>query len=164
VVPRVTQGRLVFASEAGRTTPGITALDTICQDEAAAASLPGEFHAAIATTTTSASSRFVLRAEPWVRVDGTKVADGDLALFDGGRHDSFVNQTAAGDYGSPFFWSGASTGTSTGTVTSTCNDWADMNAGTAGINGKPTLSDGSLFWEIGTTSCATGQGVLCLQD
>lgn len=164
VAPRVTAGRLVFASQAGRTTPGVVALDTICQDEATAASLPGTFHAAIATTTASAASRFQQRAEPWVRLDGTKVADGGLALFEAGTHTSFVNQTAQPGYGSPFMWSGAVDGVSTGTMASTCSDWADTSAGSVGINGKPTLANGSLFWQIGTTSCASGQGLLCLQD
>jgi hypothetical protein len=163
VTPIATSGRFLFLAS-GRNGPGLAGLDGPCQMQATAAGLPGTYLAAVATTTISARSRFTIDSRPWVRIDGTRIADGETALFDN-VHASPVHQAAAGGYlNSTLFWSGAASPQDVGTAASTCNDWASQIAGDTGIAGGGYAVEVAEFWNNTTLACSYGQPILCLQE
>jgi hypothetical protein len=164
VAPTFTGGRIAFLSDGYRATPGIDTLDAICASEAAAAQLPGTYGAAVATSTASIASRFVADSRPWVRPDGTKIADASVLLSTAATLPSFVNQDASGAYlpAYAFFWSGATDPTVAGTAT--CADWSSVTTGT-GITGYQGIAITAQFWNNGTGACSDfGGRVLCLQQ
>jgi hypothetical protein len=71
-----------FAGDFG----GFEAADAICQMEADAAGLSGEYKAWLSTTTEGPNTRFVHATVPYVLVDGTQVADNWTDLTDGTLH------------------------------------------------------------------------------
>jgi hypothetical protein len=163
VTPVATTGRLMFLASS-RSGPGLAGLDGPCQTLATAAGLPGTYLAAVATTTTSIQARFTIDSRPWIRVDGTRIADGGTALFDT-DHTSIVNQAASGMYvGSTLFWSGAASPQAVGTLATTCNDWASQVMGDSAIGGGGYAVDAVEFWNNSTFACSYGQPILCLQE
>jgi hypothetical protein len=157
-------GRIAFLSTPV-TQSGAAQFDTQCQNEATAAGLPGNYLAAIATTTRTIASRFTVDARPWQRVDGTLIADSAGLFGASGVIPSFVNQQADGTYiGSPtavWTWTGASPA-AMGTIASTCSDWTSTSGlGTVGV---PTAAELGSFWATQTQQgCSLSHTVLCLE-
>jgi hypothetical protein len=163
VTPIATSGRRMFIAPS-RSGPGLAGLDGPCQAEAAAANLPGTYLAAVATTSSSIASRFTIDSRPWVRIDGTHIADGGMAVFDS-EHASLVHQNAAGAYvNTTLFWTGATSPHVVGTPTTTCNDWASQVIGDSSIGGAGYAVDVAEFWNNTTFACSYGQPILCLQE
>jgi hypothetical protein len=157
------QGRILFVSTP-RAAPGLAGLDARCAADAAAAGLPGAYHAATATNTTTIASRFVLDARPWVRVDGAVVADGP-SIFQTTR--SYAHELADGRYAVlPEFAVGSPTATDAGITQYTCNDWASFASTDTAIVGNGGFLTPT-FWDYSTNAFATCDATiaaLCLQD
>jgi len=167
VGPPPTAGRLAFVTGAKRNSvTGLAGLDQMCQTEANAAGLGKTFLAAVATTTISIKSRFMLDARPWIRVDGTVIASTGDALFSGAPLRSFINQDAAGHYQTAvsFIWTGAPNPGSVGTAT--CADWTSVAASVTGDTGRAGDADPVVVWNQGTPGGCDqpGGAILCLEQ
>ncbi|HTL39046.1 MAG TPA: DUF1554 domain-containing protein [Kofleriaceae bacterium] len=161
----VTNPHLIFVSSQPRTTTGIAALDTLCQNDVAAASLAGTFRAMVATTTTTIASRFTSDSRPVVRVDGTVVSPTMSDFLAGNTLSSFANQLTNGTYvGAIKVWTGATNPTATGSMAETCNNWNDLTAGLQGAAGNPSGISTLRFWDAYFTNCSSQLPVFCLQD
>jgi hypothetical protein len=158
-------GRIAFVSSTARSMIGVAPLDTICANEATAATLPGTYRAALATASASLVSRFTIDNRSWIRVDGTLVADGGNALFDGSPRHSFVNQNAVGGFASSvLYFSGVTSPTMPGTIASTCDSWQSTSNAANGTVGVSASVDPNVFWANQGVACNAGQPVLCLQE
>ena len=163
VAPTRSATRFAFVSSP-RTSPGLAALDTLCQQEATAASLPGTYRAAVATTTTTIAARFT--GTDWQRPDGTPVSVAGNALFDPIDQRSFIHQKADGTYlVGPTVFTGATGPSVVGTPALTCNDWVDVTTAaiTAG-GGKPSLLHNGYMWGLQSLACNSAAAVICLQE
>jgi hypothetical protein len=169
LVPAPTSGNLAFATTKSFTPGpgGIDGADTLCANEAAAASLPGTYKALLATTTASAASRMTL-ASLYVRPDGIPIATGTTVQA-GGALDSGIWQRADGTYvpaTGDLAFTGAPTPASTGTLTSTCSDW--MSTATPGATiGATTFADPTWWFVppgVNPVSCNQALAVYCLQQ
>ena len=78
-------GSRIFVTEMQRSGDlgGISGADALCASEAAAAGLEGEFRAWLSTSSSPVGDRLVQSTEPYVLVDGTRVADDWQDLTDG---------------------------------------------------------------------------------
>lgn len=166
VGPAAESGRLAFVSRAAMPSAGYvgtSGLDAICQGEAQAAGHTATFLAAVATTTASIAARFPVDARPWVRPDGTRIADA-AALLTMQDRASFVNQHADGGYTS-YVWvfTGSADPTVPGTMVETCNDWTSASGTQVAPNGDPGGTDGRRAWGMQGASCNSGNFLLCLE-
>jgi hypothetical protein len=120
----------------------------------------------------SVASRFTA-ATPWVRVDGTVVADTGPALFDGTELRSFINEHADGTYVADVdlqgtTLTGAPSPTVSGSVSSTCNDWTSTTNGAPNLGFVGRVVSSELWGNVGlgpsTGFCTTTTySLLCLQ-
>lgn len=91
-------GRYAFVSAAAwlvDATGGASA-DALCQQEAAAAQLPGTYLALLPQATATAASRFDATGPPWRNTAGRQLADTGLGLFTAGLYASFFDRHADG--------------------------------------------------------------------
>jgi hypothetical protein len=152
-LPPVT-GKRAFITDGFTPGGGIGAGDLRCASDATAAGLVGSFRALLATTTTTAASRFVLG--PRYRVDGVQfTADFDLI-------DAPLRTHVDGTYTTNAIWTGASTAFTVGTSQGTCMSWtATGGQGTAGSNEYAT----SATFDTGTMwSCSSTLAIYCLEE
>ncbi len=160
------QGRKAFVSKQ-RFDPsgGLAAADTLCQDDATAAVLPGTYKALLATTAASAISRFSTTGPTWVRIDG-------IALW-ASAADAAANEKLLAPLLLPadglnplpgWVWIGASTLDQPGT-TKTCGDWASNASASAGAVGVVHASGN---WIDSEMACDQSQPsnvrIACLQE
>jgi hypothetical protein len=167
LVPAPTSGKIAFVSTknfAPGPGVGIGGADTLCANEAAAASLPGTYKALLATTSASAASRLTL-APLYVRPDGIPIASGAV-IAAGGALDSGIWQRASGAYvpakGDVAF-TGAATPSAAGTLTSTCDNWTTNTASTA-ITGATPFADPTWWNNASNGDCSLSLAVYCLQQ
>ncbi|MFV8750384.1 DUF4215 domain-containing protein [Nannocystaceae bacterium ST9] len=148
---------------------GLAGADEICNMLAAAADLPGTYMAWLSTNQGSPSTRFVQSTVPWVRLDGTTIADDWADLVDG-TLDAIVNQTEVG--GSPpnstYICNGTARQTWTGTAVdgsaavNTCGNFGSTASN--GAIGRNTATDAN--WSICNPSvaCTTMAPLYCFQQ
>ena len=155
-----TTGRVVFISTAGFFPGGgLAGADAICGNEAAAASLPGTYRAALTTSTASAASRFDTTGLPWRRVDGVRLTETAVGMFDAAAplFETFVSTTAVG---APievvFRW--------TGSATSNCLDWTTSSAASQAQFGIGNSAVRVERENQGNATCNAGFPLLCLQE
>ena len=102
--------RVVFVTSASRTgnLGGIEGADALCASEAAAAGLDGEFKAWLSTRESAVADRIVQSSVPYVRTDGTRIADDWDDLIDptGGYLQAFLNLDANGIARGGDVWTG----------------------------------------------------------
>jgi hypothetical protein len=158
-------GRLTFITVGKRTTAlDVTDADTLCNTEATAAGFPGTYRAALTTSTASLASRFVVDSRPFIRLDGTFVAPGDV-FFTGMNLTSMVHQLSDGSYTRESFWTGVTTSPQTTSGTGqTCNDWMSAGMATDAPSGQPSHTVGSAFWSALLNTCDTRLHFLCVQE
>jgi hypothetical protein len=156
-------GRIAFVSSlpAGTT---FADFDTQCASDATAASLPGTYLAAVATTTATIRSRFTIDARPVQRRDGTVVATSADRLLSTSDLPSPVNQLANGTYTSNLVWTGAPNAATVGTAATTCTNWTDTSGTTTGEVGDASSVASASFWGGRGINCGTRTPVLCLQQ
>lgn len=129
---------LVFVRSGGTSgnLTGVEGADVSCQDQAAAAGLPGadSFVAWLSDTGTDAKNRLTIDG-PWYRADGVRVAASKAALIDG-NIDSAISYIASGAHLSAAdrVWTGTFDG---GTKSpDTCNSWFSFDSNLDGRVGS----------------------------
>jgi hypothetical protein len=140
---------------------GIAVLDDACETEAIAASLQGDFRAALAVDGASIQSRFPAGA-PWARRDGVVVIPSDMSTI--------LAPIWLDAHGSPLtllpdsavVWTGATSFTQTNS-TRTCDSWENSTSVFTSTTGFAVR--GRALEAIGNsmTTCNTQQRVYCLQ-
>ncbi len=148
--------RRVFESTSSWTaSTGIANADSLCATEASTASLPGTFHALLATDTATAASRFALGAAAWSRVDNVVVTS-DLMTSSAG-----IYVTADGTYRDTVdqIVVGAADPFSLGT--NDCTNWTSSTT-----DGWVIFSprSGAAYASVLASNCASDMHVYCLQD
>lgn len=158
VVPDPGPARRAFVSTPWTPGAGLTSADTRCAADATAAGLTGgTFRAALATSTTSAASRFI-DGLPWKRLDGMLLAPTAAAVLSGNLTVP-LNVDLMGNYLiENQAWLGAATVTETGTVT--CLDWSVSNNGNDGV---ARVSD-RLDPPMQLIGCGNARPLFCLED
>lgn len=158
--------RTAFLSKSSfATNQGISGADALCNAEAQGAGLTGTHLALLATTSSSAASRFGPGA-PWVRVDGVIVFESlsdllsqtlraSLDVGPGGERSNLVGA-----------WTGAAGTNLVGTAASTCNNWSVNTNSETGQTGSANLASPGFFNAFGSPGCgsAAGQRLYCLQQ
>jgi hypothetical protein len=158
-------GRRAFTTAAYWTPGGgIGSADTLCQNEATAAKLPGTYKALLASSGTSAASRFNTSGAFWIRSDGIPLASTASAFLSGSTFDVPPNVTADGSvyYGNSPVWTGATTVTTVGSDATTCANWLSTS-GTAPV-GFAGYTSATMFFDIGTNPCNSQELLTCLQE
>jgi hypothetical protein len=160
VLPIVEPGRIAFVTQAAwMPTGGLTAADAICQGEANAAGLIGDFDALLTTTTATAESRFMSSGLPWQRVDGVRItatADQLVGASSAAVWDSFIARTATNDVTDARIWYGS--------ASANCNNWLGAAGVPQGVMGRSHLALRSMLSYFGPTSCFTSLNLICLQQ
>jgi hypothetical protein len=175
VTPAPMSGRTAFASGAFLPGGGVNAADAKCASDASGASLPGTYKALLATTTSSALSRFNLQGPIWVRPDGVPLVlhAGDLvsnvlvAGLDQQADGSIVPPSSGGLYWP--VWTGADSLSVESTLMQTCADWTignNTSGAIIGLLGDTVASPGWLKKLGGLVSCGFNQAIrlYCLQE
>jgi hypothetical protein len=155
-MPLVPGANRVFVSSTPvlGTFGGLAAADAICNADAAAAGLTGNFVAWLSTSTVDARDRLADGSRGWVRVDGLPVMDTVTAFLASNRMYNPINVHADGSLAQTLVWTGTN-GDGTHKVGLSCNDWtSEFLDGTEGsvTASLPELTD---YWEnycIGTGS------------
>jgi hypothetical protein len=123
--PEPPETRTVFMTSGlynGSSLGGLAGADAVCQDEADAAGLPGTYKAwlSAAGEGNSAAERLTHSEVPYVRVDGTQVADSWDDLTDGSL-DAPIGPFPAG----PEIWTGTASDGSFVSGSSDCGAWTN---------------------------------------
>jgi hypothetical protein len=168
VTPAV--GRYAFVTRSAWTPGGgIGAADTLCQQEASAAALPGTYKALLPPTGSSAASRFDTNGLPWIRSDGIQIAPTAAAFFSTTLFDVPPNLTADGSIylGATGVWSGAATPTTAGRGATNCANWmSNSPAATAAVGAPGDTATNSFFnmWPADVACNDTQTHLACLQE
>jgi len=150
------QGRRAFLSKP-TTLNGIAALDNHCQSEAAA--LGGTFRAFVATSTSTAGSRFNGNGPRWERLDGVPLAPLASDLLTTGLR-APLNLDATGVVNTYVAWTGATTPSVLSTIS--CSDWTTSSPSGNANWGDPKYG-GSYGFGRGTSRCDLQKSVYCLE-
>ncbi len=136
---------------------GLAAFDEACSMEAAAAGVPGNFLALVATSTQSALSRFDTSGPTWVNMLGVPLANTAAALTVVSHLDAPPNFTATGEPVTGDYWVGSSLPTTIGA--STCADWTGEGSGR--VYDTEYTTD---WFDETLTSCSGMRRVLCFEE
>lgn len=157
-------GRLVFVTDAWRSgnVGGLAAADALCQSEAGAAGRPGTFLAWLSAGAVTPATRFTRGSSPWVRADGTVVANDWADLTDGTLR-AAIDANAAGaapvtgtcPASAVSAWTG--TDVSGASLGADCGGWTNTTAST--VVGNPSATD-ARWTQNGPSSC----GNVCVSD
>ena len=138
--------------------------DTICQNLATAAGLPGSYKAWVSDSTSAASSRFTPSTGPYRLVDGTTIANNWTDLRDGSLLAPINRTETGGDAGgNPGVWTGTFTNGSV--ATNHCNNWTSPPAFTGAI-GNATATD-ETWTEFADVACTPTNNLIhfyCFQQ
>lgn len=166
-LPKVA-GRYAFLTKtAWNPATGIASADALCNTEARAGALPGNYLAFLATTTMPAASRFDLDGGNWIRPppDGLPIAASPLALSIG-TIETTITVASDGTYLIGDVWTGAAhpsgTPNTPGNSQSTCADWSD--AGAVGERGIANHVTTEFFESEYNEPCTDAHPIYCLQE
>jgi hypothetical protein len=135
---------------------GISGLDATCQSAAQANGATGTFIAWIATTSSSASSRFS-GTTPWRRRDNLVVLTAQLEMLAG------IDQRLDGIGAEGSVWTGAKLPDAVAASPGdTCNDWTSTSGN--GIVGTPGRSLIAHAFDSGTQTCGQTAYIYCLEQ
>jgi hypothetical protein len=146
---------------------GLTGADTICQNLAAAAGLPGTYKAWLSDDTGSPSTRFVQSTGPYRRVDNVTVANNWADLTDGlllSEIDRSESGAIVGQSGSVNrVWTDTTT---SGTVNNDqhCHRWSTAAAGQGGGFRGTVLSSSEQWTLINSADCDFDGRLYCFQQ
>ncbi|MFT3925512.1 MAG: hypothetical protein QM778_23435 [Myxococcales bacterium] len=142
---------------------GLSAADAFCNEQAAP--LEGNFKALLATTTSSAASRFT-GSSGWSRADNVPLAATAEEFMSADYWDAPLNLPPEQAYqmGNNGVWSGAATLDAVGTTATTCNNWtSSAGTGSTGMAGSSEVDLARNF--PGTSNCnVTYIYLFCLED
>jgi len=154
--------RVVFVTSGshGGDLGGLDGADALCASEAAAAGLTGEFKAWLSTIDTPVSDRFVRSDVPYVRVDGTRIAD-DWADLTDGQIQAIINLDATATAQGGDVW----TGTLSSGLSYTTSDCAGFTDGTIGTTGLCGTTQSINNWTFrGAPTCNTQLRLFCFEQ
>ncbi len=154
-------GPRAFVSTSWNIGAGLASADMRCQNDATAAGLAGTFQAFLATTTTTAASRFASDGAVWVGGDGLPIAASRTAMF-ADNFDRPVHMTAAGARALVNVWSGSMLPSSVGSASDTCQNWSSNSASTFGVFAL-SADAGDRAFGSAVIACSTVSRVMCLQ-
>lgn len=139
---------------------GIAGADQLCATQAAAAGLDGVFKAWLSTTSSAVADRLIHSSDPYVRVDGTVVANDWDDLVDGSIG-ALINVDASGQTRTGDVWTGTlDDGTSYPT-----NDCNGFTNGSSGIALCGTSSSTTALWTQNITpACSTVLRLYCFEQ
>ena len=141
---------------------GIAAADTICSSEATTARLSGNYLALLATTTATASSRFVA-GSAWYRPDGVEVFPTLTALTDANLMGAITVTADGASNVSEVMASGATNLFTAAVASSDCSDWS-VSTGSTYYFGVSTSTNNGFFRQA-TLPCSSLEAhVYCLQQ
>jgi len=161
--------RMFVSSGKFDVTTGLAGADALCAADVASANLGGSFKALVASTGSSAISRFADDGSAVVTLDGLLVANDFATLSTGPLVHPPVEE---GDRNGSWTWrvfTGAYTPDQAGQLSTTCSDWT-VAAGNAviGMSHSTTVQGGQRAWYgNGTDSCMNRSGALpvyCLEE
>ena len=175
--PPVTAVRRAFLTSAPWIpNGGLAGADALCTSEATAAGLPGTYRALLATTGTTAASRFSTAGNPWARVDDVILAPtaagflGTPFLGPPRYWQAALNVTAEGAYRRDQIWAGGASPQSSANVPN-CNGWSTADGTAHGAVGLAWWSEvgGAFAYYLspssGITNCNnTQRKLMCLQQ
>lgn len=157
-VARVPIGRYIFTTESAFSLGpnGLARADALCAHEAAAAGLPGEYTAMLATSTESIRDRLGDLSGPWRRPDDVIVAVDELGATGLLRVPFLVSAGGAAVIDQVFL--GADDLISRGTQT--CGDW-EVTSGNARAGSNDNTDLAHMFTR--TQPCSSARRLACLQ-
>jgi hypothetical protein len=161
---------LVFISSTRHTgnLGGLAGADTICQNLANAAGIPGQFMAWLSDSSASPSTRFPTKSSsPYKLLNGGKIADNWADLTDG-TLDAFISVPDTGDEGGSgpgdYSWTATlGNGLATGEH---CNNWTSASSGATGTAGyqRRALEAGGKWTVYTQATCQTNLHLYCVQQ
>lgn len=156
--------RIVFVSSSVHDGDfgGPGAADTICDDLADTAGLPGRFRAWLSNDSNSPSSRFDPSDEAYDRTDGVRVADNYDDLVDGTLAAPIDVDENMVDIGIAGVWTYTAADGTPSAAGFSCQGWSS-NGGDAGTFGSNQATD-STFTEFSTATCSTEFHLYCVQQ
>jgi hypothetical protein len=165
VVPAPT-GRRAFITSAvwQPNAGGIGDADLLCQNEAAAAALPGTYLALLPNGTATAASRFDTSGAPWTTATGIPLSETADRLFTADFLHGFINTQADGTHAIPtaLAWCGDPVDAKAGAA---CADWTmPVASAVSGSFGDPHESSRRLFASAGAPCDFPGLYLYCLQQ
>ena len=140
---------------------GIAGADALCATQAAAAGLNGTFAAWLSTIATPVSDRLEHATVPYVRVDGTVVADNWDDLVDGDIQ-APINLDATGATRFGDVWTGT-LATGAPYAVDDCNGFTDGTSGPRGQCGSSN-SSGPTWTENITPRCSVQLRLYCFEQ
>jgi hypothetical protein len=164
ISPPAGPSRIAFVSD-GTFTPsaGRGAADTLCQTEATASSLPGNYLALVSLIAAPASDRFDTTGPTWARRDGVQLTTRPADLFAGNGLVAAFDVTGTVKYldVNDRIWTGSDKPNTQGMELTTCNDWSD--ASSSGAVGAPSTTSNIIYFHSESEPCNTPHRVYCLQ-
>jgi len=154
-------GRRIFvtASVQNANFGGLDGADAICDSQAAASDLGGEFQAWLSTMTSSVSDRLTHSSEPYILVDGTLVANDWDDLVDGSIL-APINLDASGQVRGGDVW----TGTLPSGLPYTQGDCGGFTNGIDGIGLCGTTASTGPSWTANATpECSLALRLYCIE-
>lgn len=159
-------GRVAFLSSTWRPGSGLGGADDRCMADAAAAGLPGNFAALLATVNSTAADRLP-QGSIWVRTDGIPIESfpGDLA-----QHLSVAAIEVAADgvtYPSKdgsSVWLGASSFDQVSTPEQSCDDWQSGDVGDTGRITYTGVTGTMMQVSYNDVACDTDRRLFCLEQ
>ena len=159
---------LVFMTSSTHTgdVGGLDGADTICQDLADAAGLPGAYLAWLSDDTGSPSTRFTRATAPYIRMDGEIIADSYDDLTDGSNLNRAINLTEEGVGGAIApnqVWTSTGDDGQQQLAPDNCDGWTN---GTAAFKGDFGLksSIGPAWTGSDTRTCDLESRLYCFQQ
>lgn len=140
---------------------GVTGADATCQQEADAAGLDGTYFAWLSSNSVTPAGRFLQSSVPYVRPDGTVVADDWADLLDGSLG-APINLNAAGaspaapTCGTDRVWTNANTDGTLFSASWTCSNWTTGG----GVGHVGDMDDTNSGW-TNTTGAACNVSTVC---
>ena len=154
--------RRIFVTDSVQTANfgGLDGADALCASQASAAGLDGEFKAWLSTMASSVSDRLTHSSDPYVRVDGTPVANDWDDLVDGSIL-APINLDARGQLRDGDVW----TGTLPNGLPYTQGDCAGFTNGADGIGLCGSTASTSGFWTASSTpDCSLDLRLYCIEQ
>lgn len=159
--------RVIFvtATQQDGNLGGLTGADAICQGLATSAGLEGAFHAWLADSTDSPSTRESRLGAPYVRTDDVTIADDWADLTDGAIAAAISrDQNGLAITGGTAVWSDVAAVGAGLETTKHCGEWTVGTDAEIGRRGDSTATD-TTWTELGTgQGCATLLRLYCVEQ
>jgi hypothetical protein len=164
ISPPAGPARIAFVSDGTFTpTAGRGAADTLCQTEATASSLAGNYLALMSLLTAAAGDRFDTTGPTWARRDGVQLTTRPADLFAGDGLGAAFDVTGTIKYldVGDRIWTGSDKPSTPSMSGTGCDDWS--NVGATGAVGAPSTTSGFNYFHSESEPCNTPHRVYCIE-